>query len=183
MLAQTEAVHFPYTVSHRDVKHPRLEFRTGTLLVVLPYGQNEQRILEKHQRWINKKYQFIIDAKKTLKKIQFYSRSSMEFKRLVKELIDRFSQELQCNPDRLYVKKMVSKWASCSKKGNITVNRLLGSLPKNLIEYVIYHEMVHLKCRKHDSLFWICIGKKFENYKEMEQKLCTYWFAIQSQKM
>ena len=179
MLAQTEIVHFPYTVSHRDVKHPRLEFRTGTLLVVLPNGQDENRVLEKHRKWIECKYQFIHDAIDTSATITLESRTKEELRTRVQELIAIYSQELGCAPDRLFIKKMCTKWASCSKKGNMTINSLGQYLPWDLIEYIVYHEMVHLINPNHDSLFWRYINKKFKNTAEIEKNLCTYWFQVQ----
>lgn len=55
MPPQADVSNFPYDVAFRDIKYPRLEFKTGTLLVVLPKGENETRILRKHRRWIENK--------------------------------------------------------------------------------------------------------------------------------
>jgi len=171
---------FPYDVVHRNIKFPRLEFKTGTLLVVLPKGEKETRILKKHRQWIENKYKIIEEAKEAAKDCEIVTRESDEFRALIKELIVNFSRELGCDPGHLYVKKMVSKWASCSKKGNITVNSLLAMLPKSLVEYVVYHELAHLKYRKHDDFFWKCIGKKFANPNGLEKELCFYWFRLQN---
>ncbi|MBU4075475.1 MAG: M48 family metallopeptidase, partial [Euryarchaeota archaeon] len=72
-----------------------------------------------------------------------------------------------------------SKWGSCSPNKNLTINTLLKYLPENLIEYVIFHEMVHLIERKHNKLFWKFIAIKFDNYEEKEKELFEYWFLIQ----
>lgn len=178
MLAQTEPVHFPYTISHRDVKHPRLEFRTGTLLIILPKGQDENRVLKKHRQWIDRKYQFIHDAINASATLHIESRTKEEFRTLVRELINNFSQELGCAPNKLFIKKMCTKWASCSKSGNLTVNSLGQYLPKDLIEFIIYHEIVHLINPKHDQTFWKCINKKFKDTVDIEKSLCKYWFLI-----
>jgi hypothetical protein len=182
MPPQVDVCDFPYDVVFRDIKYPRLEFKTGTLLLVLPKGENETRILKKHRRWIENKYQIIKEAKEAAKDLEFVSREPIEFRNTVKDLIVSFSRELGCDPGRLYIKNMVSKWASCSKKGNITVNRLLSLLPNHLIEYVVYHELAHLKYRKHDDFFWKCIKKKFENPNVLERELCGYWFRLQKTK-
>ncbi|MFA6331420.1 MAG: YgjP-like metallopeptidase domain-containing protein [Methanoregula sp.] len=179
MLAQPEAVHLPYTVSHRNVKHPRLEFRTGTLLVVLPHGQDEKRVLNKHRQWIDRKYQFIHDVIDTSATLTLESRTREELRALVKESIKKYSEELGCAPDHLFIKKMCTKWASCSRKGNLTINSLGQYLPDDLVEYVVFHEMVHLINPNHDQQFWKCIRKKFNNTSEIEKSLCTYWFRIQ----
>jgi hypothetical protein len=45
-----------YTLAYRNVKHPRLEFKTGTLLLILPKSyKSEKETLEKYKHWISKK--------------------------------------------------------------------------------------------------------------------------------
>jgi hypothetical protein len=75
MPPQVDVCDFPYDVAFRDIKYPRLEFKTGTLLVVLPKGENEMRILKKHRQWIENKYQIIKEAKEAAKDLEFVSRA------------------------------------------------------------------------------------------------------------
>src|SRR4030043_1662968 len=52
-----------YTVDYRNVKHPRLEFKTGTLLIILPKtGWTPERVLEKYGGWIKRKQETITTA-------------------------------------------------------------------------------------------------------------------------
>ena len=76
---------------------------------------------------------------------------------------------------------MKSKWGSCSPDKNLMINTLLKYLPRDLIEYVIYHEMIHLIERKHNGHFWKIIASKFDNYGEKEKELFEYWFLIHRQ--
>lgn len=174
-----EDLNFPYTISQRDVRYPRLEFRTGTLLVVLPKGQDEKRVLKKHRHWIDRKYQFIKEVLDAADNLHLESRSKDMFKRLVQESIDTYSRELGPAPNNIYIKSMKTKWASCSNKGNITINARLRHLPDRLVMYVIFHEMVHLTYRKHDGSFWKYIRNKFPDTDELEKNLCVYWFVVQ----
>jgi hypothetical protein len=73
---------------------------------------------------------------------------------------------------------MNSKWASHSRNGNLTLNGELRFLPKNLIEYVIFHEMAHSIERKHNERFWKTVERRFKNHQEIENKLLVYWFLI-----
>lgn len=183
MPAQTESLSIPYTVSHRDVKHPRLEFRTGTLLVVLPQGQDEVRVIEKHRQWIERKYRYIHDAmtESSLSNLEF--RTTAEFRMLVNEIIEDYSHEFERTPNRIFIKKMCTKWASCSKMGNLTINSQAKYLPDRLIMYILFHEMVHLINPNHDALFWKYINTKFEDIAEIEKSLCSYWFQIEKGRM
>lgn len=179
MPAQADLLTIPYAVSHRDVKHPRLEFRTGTLIVVLPHGQDEGRMLEKHRLWIERKYQYIHEVMAETSRSKLESRTPDEFRMLINYLVENFSKEIGCVPNRIFVKRMRTKWASCSKKGNVTVNSQAKYLPEPLIKYILFHEMVHMINPKHDTLFWKYIEAKFRDIPEIEKTLCSYWYQIE----
>lgn len=178
MPVQTESISIPYTVSHRSIKHPRLEFNTGSLLVVLPEGQDENRIIEKHRKWIERKYAYINEITNKSQPLILENRSREEFQTLVKSLIEIYSGEVGCCPNRLVFRHLRTKWASCSRKGNLTINYLAKDLPESLIQYILYHEMVHLIHSRHDYLFWKYLETKFNNIEEIEIFLCSYWVQI-----
>jgi predicted metal-dependent hydrolase len=174
----------PYTLSYRDVKHPRLEYKTGTLLLILPkHSSDEKQILQKYQKWIHKKELTIKKALEEAKtKCLNQTRTEKELRKLIQALAQSYQRELNTKIDRIYFKKMKTKWASFSKNRNLTVNTLLKYLPKEIIEYVIYHEITHSIERKHNETFWRLINKKHPDHENKEKDLLTYWFLIQRTK-
>lgn len=170
-----------YEVVHRNIKYPRLEFKTGKLLLVLPEDYKDHNdIVEKHKDWIYKRNSEIATAvEKAQKKRLNYKRTDDEFKQSVHSIVENISDDLKINVGSIYFKSMKSKWGSCSPKRNLTINKLLKYLPDNLIEYVIFHEMAHLIERKHNKRFWNFISNKFHDYKNQEKELLEYWFLIQ----
>ncbi len=81
--------------------------------------------------------------------------------------------------NRIFIKKQRTKWASCSSRKNLSFNFWLICLPRELIRYVVCHEITHLKEKRHNAAFWEAVGREFENYKELEKSLFEYWFFIQ----
>ena len=79
---------------------------------------------------------------------------------------------------KIYFRKMKTKWASCSAKRNLTINTLMKYLPDYLIKYVIFHEIAHLKEKRHNDEFWKIVSKKFVNYQKLERDLFVYWFQV-----
>lgn len=73
---------------------------------------------------------------------------------------------------------MRSKWATLSPNRNLTLNNLLKCLPHDLIPCVIYHELAHLKERRHNVRFWAIISRKYKNHIDLESALFEYWFLI-----
>ncbi|MBI2592483.1 M48 family metallopeptidase [Candidatus Saccharibacteria bacterium] len=68
----------------------------------------------------------------------------------LKELADRYGFEYSS----LRIRKLTSRWGSCSSKRSITLSYFLMQLPWELIDYVILHELVHTKYLNHSPQFW-----------------------------
>ena len=160
------------------MKYPRIEFKTGGLLFILPYGYDHKQLWDKHRRWIQNKIEFVEECLQKASNKAIAKRSETEFKELVHALVEGASKGLGVQLHEIYFRKMKTKWASCSSKGNLTINRLMRYLPDYLISYIIFHEMVHLKEKRHNGKFWDIISKKFKNYQELEKDLFVYWFKV-----
>lgn len=170
-----------YIIIYRNVKHPRLEYKTGTLTLILPKSyKNPEQILQKYQEWIQHKQKIIREALEEAKnKTIIKNRTEEELRTLVNTLVQTYQKELNTTVNKIFYRKMKTKWASHSKKRNLTVNTLLKYLPRNLIEYIVYHEIIHSIERKHNEKFWNIITKKYPDYQTKEKDLLTYWFIIQ----
>jgi len=170
-----------YTLAYRDVKHPRLEFKTGTLLLILPKThQNPKQTLEKYKKWIQRKQQTINKAIQEAKtKTINQNRTEKDLRTLVNILAQKSQKELKTQINKIFFRKMKTKWASHSRNNNLTVNTRLKYLPNDVIEYIIYHEITHSLERKHNKRFWRLVNKKFPDYETKEKDLLTYWFIIQ----
>ena len=169
-----------YSVEYRNVKYPRLEFRTGDLILILPENyKDEKGLLKKHEKWIFRKQKAIESALKLSKKKNLDRKSLEE----TKKIISKFCLENKEKINKISFRNMKSKWASCSKNGTLTFNKNLRFLPKNLIKYVVFHEITHLKEKKHNPKFWKLISREFKNYKAKEKDLFIYWFLIQKRQL
>ena len=173
-----ELRNIPYKVSHRAVKYPRLEFKTGELLIVLPLGHKPDVLLEKHKNWILKKLDFIKGCIENSKDKELIDRTEEKFRKLIHSLVKETSKELRVELNHIYFRKMRTKWASLSSAKNLTVNSLVKYLPEYLIRYVIFHELTHIIEKRHNEKFWEIISRKFKNYQEMEREMFIYWFLV-----
>ncbi len=71
----------------------------------------------------------------------------------------------------LFIRKMVSRWGSCSGKGRVYLNLELIKANKECIDYVIMHELCHLKVSSHGPNFWRLLAKLMPDYEERKRKL------------
>jgi len=171
---------YSYEVSYRDIQYPRVELKTGKLIFILPFGYSPDAFYEKHSGWIYKKINFIKGCLDSAKDKVLTDRSDGEFKRLIFDAIEKVSLNLKIEIGRVYFRKMRTKWASLSAVKNLTVNSFMKYLPQRLIEYIIFHEIVHVIEKKHNNRFWEIIEKRYKNYQGLERELFEYWFIISS---
>jgi predicted metal-dependent hydrolase len=169
-------------VACRDVKYPRLEFKTGRLLVIIPrgHGGHVTGILEKHRRWIQARRDQIKAALREARdKKLMLTRTESLFRKQVVRLVKRFSEKLRVKPKQIIFRQMRSKWGSCSAKRNLAFNRLLRLLPTRLIEYVVLHEVAHLCYRRHCPRFWKVLQTAHMDCTRREKELLGYWMRLQ----
>lgn len=169
-----------YTVSYRNIKYPRIEFTTGSMLLILPHGYNPQDILNKHKGWILKKSSFIEQCLKDSSNKTLIPRTDEEFRKLVHHYIRDGSEVLKVNIRDVYFRRMRTKWASISSHKNITMNSLMKQLPENLIRYVVFHELIHVIERRHNKRFFSILSEEFDKHKLQDHELSLYWFKLQT---
>ena len=172
-----------YAVEYRKVKHPRLEFKTGTLLMILPKtGWTPEQVLEKYAGWIRRKQATINAAvQQTAEEAIVRTRTDKMLKTLVYRFAEAAQKDLNTKINKIYFRQMKTKWASHSQNNNLTINRLLKFLPDDLISYIVYHETAHNLERRHTETFRALISKQYPDYPAKEKSLLTYWFLIQEQ--
>ena len=73
--------------------------------------------------------------------------------------------------NRVFIKNQKTRWGSCSEKNNINLNVNLIRLTSELMDYVILHELVHLKVKNHSKHFWCELDKYVGSAKELDKKL------------
>jgi predicted metal-dependent hydrolase len=68
-------------------------------------------------------------------------------------------------PSRISLSSAQTRWGSCSSSGNINLTWRLVMAPLEVIDYVIVHELVHLRVKNHSKLFWAEVERLFPGFK------------------
>lgn len=91
---------------------------------------------------------------------------------VVPVLIQKWERKLKVKVAGYYLQRMKTKWGSCNHQaGNIRLNTELVKKPKDLLEYVIVHEMVHLLEPTHNERFISILGEHFPTWREARAEL------------
>jgi predicted metal-dependent hydrolase len=80
--------------------------------------------------------------------------------------------------NRLFIRNQKTRWGSCSEKNNINLNINLARLTEELMDYVILHELAHLKIKNHSKQFWSELDKYVGNAKELDEKLWKHRLGL-----
>jgi predicted metal-dependent hydrolase len=72
---------------------------------------------------------------------------------------------------RIAIRTARSRWGSCSRKGNLNFNYVIASLPPNVMDYVIVHELCHLAVFNHSPAFWARVAEAIPAYRVLRAEL------------
>lgn len=89
----------------------------------------------------------------------------------VQDLIAKYGDEIDGEPDTIYIRNQKTKWGSCSSKDNLSFNYRLVMAPREVLEYVVVHELVHLEESDHSPAFWRRLGEILPDYEKPRQWL------------
>ena len=72
---------------------------------------------------------------------------------------------------RITIRRQKTRWGSCSGKGNLNFNCLLMLLPKDVVDYVVVHELCHRKQMNHSAKFWAEVARILPNHEKLQKQL------------
>lgn len=144
------------------------------VFVPLYVSDNEiERMVISKSKWIDEhmlKVQSTIDERSKLEKITFEQ---------IKELADQaveyipkrvkyYAEKENFVYNKITIKNLVSRWGSCSTKGNLNFNCLIMLTPDYVIDYIVVHELCHLREMNHSEKFWAEVEKIMPDYQRAE---------------
>lgn len=90
----------------------------------------------------------------------------------VPPIIDKWESRIGVKVHRYFLQRMTTKWGSCnSKAGTIRLNTELVKKPRDLLEYVIVHEMVHISEPTHSPRFFALLSEHYPSWPEARREL------------
>jgi predicted metal-dependent hydrolase len=102
--------------------------------------------------------------------IQWYKQQAkLDFSRRLEILAAKLGVETP----PLTLSNAQSRWGSCNSRGQVRLSWRLLQAPPHIINYVICHELAHLKQMNHSAKFWAVVEQLFPNYKAAEKELKT----------
>ena len=178
-------------------KYKNISMRIDTnldIVVKCPQRVSDNKVeqfIQSHQKWIISQQNKILKAKDILsgydlenniylfgRPIEFKGDKKSEYMRLFNDyiltLLENISQKLKIAYNQVSFINSVRVWGSLDRYKNMKLNIKLLLLDKNLVEYVIIHELCHSLQFNHSVKFWKEVEKYCPNYKSLRGELQKY---------
>jgi predicted metal-dependent hydrolase len=168
-----------YKIVKKPIKNLYLEVKEGFVEIrcngFVPKRHIEKFILKHAEHIIHKlseKEFFYLFGKK-------YDKNGADVKELFKEklppavlkYVKKYSEKMNLYPSRVSFRFNKTRWGSCSPKNSISFNYYLAQLPDELIEYVVVHELAHIKHKNHSNKFWDEVARYLPDVKKRRKLL------------
>lgn len=95
---------------------------------------------------------------------------------ILTEMLYEFSKKVGMVPQGAALHDFKARWGSCDAEGKIKLNWRLTMLPSSLRDYVLVHELCHLREMNHSAAFWRLVAQYCPNYKTLRKELKSYAF-------
>jgi predicted metal-dependent hydrolase len=94
-----------------------------------------------------------------------------EAARLINDIADRLSSQMGISYERIVIRGQKTRWGSCSRKKTLSFNWKLIMAPQAVVEYVIIHELLHLKEMNHSKRFWELVAGSCPDWRQHKKWL------------
>lgn len=157
--------------------------RNGRVRVTIPHRETQQaaeRFVEAKKSWIERAVAKM--QHRRVERLPAYSRQELPERRVealarIRERVEYFAGVYGVTYHRLTIKQLATRWGSCSVRGNLNFNVQLLRLPERLVDYILVHEVCHLREMNHSSRFWALVEKTLPDYRLCRKEL-HYGYAL-----
>lgn len=144
----------------------------GNVIATVPENISEniiEEFIKKKAAWIIAKVAYF-KQHKILPTID-YPQGKKQALQLIKDRIGYYNKIYNFSFNKISVKNQRTRWGSCSKKKNLNFNYKIISLPKEMSDYIIVHELCHLKELNHSQNFWNLVAETIPDHKSIRKGL------------
>ena len=139
-------------IYYKDINNAILNVENEKIEIILPLSYAEEDNTEQIKKMIDKMYYMIAEKE-------------------VESAMEKTRKMVGLAPEEYKIKKIKYAWGTCSSRKVITINQNLMMYSRKAIEYVVLHEICHLKYMNHSKKFWEMVESYMTDYKEAEKEL------------
>jgi predicted metal-dependent hydrolase len=168
---QAEEVRIHFVRMRRARRYVMRVRPDGDLRVTIPRGGSKAealRFAERHMAWAERQRARVLEGRRPAAEVAtLKARAAEELPPQLLALAARHQLEVT----RVTIRNQRSRWGSCSSRGHITLNFRLMLMPPEVREYILIHELMHLKQANHSIRFWRLVEAACPGFRDAERWL------------
>ena len=179
-------MNLPYTTRlNRRAKHLRITiYPPDKIVVTLPRPTSDaviEKFLYEKQAWIEKQIAYFKNRKVAAmpyddkKSFRAYKDAALE---LVTKKVETFNKLYGFSVTGIKIRNTKTQWGSCSRQGVLSFNYRIVFLTERLRDYLIVHEICHLREFNHSPRFWALVELAIPDYKAIRKQLRQEGFTL-----
>jgi predicted metal-dependent hydrolase len=150
--------------------------------LIVPVGTHERavdRALRYHAPWIGKQLETEAPRVLDLDRVAISERDGRRLARkATSETATREATRLGVSFARITIRDTRSRWGSCSTTGTLSFSWRLALAPREILDYVVVHELCHLRHHDHSQRFWKLVGEVWPQYREHKAWLDAHGWEL-----
>lgn len=139
----------------------RLPFLDEQLYLVVRAGDSPRAYRDRQELWLHSPTMTADDVRTILE--SWYRQQAWLY---LPPRLRQLAEEVGVQPTRVTIRSQKTRWGSCSTRGTISLNWRLMLVPSVLADYVLVHELCHLRHLDHSPRFWALLSTLIPNYRE-----------------
>jgi predicted metal-dependent hydrolase len=158
------------------------EFKTKLTAVKVIETDGSQAFLKQHKDFLGIYIPEETDISKPEWQELIKTQIEAQLKREAKSFLPKRTRDLATEKGiaigKISVRSTKSRWGSCSHNNDISLSIYLMTLPDELIDYVICHELAHVKEKNHSKNFWAHLEQLLPGARKMDREMKKYTTAV-----
>jgi|SRR5699024_7335318 len=151
--------HYRLKVHREAIDQSSFSFRQGRFIASVP------------SNWEQEKVQTTLEESL----IKWYRQRGLE---KIKERVTYYEHLLGVKPKSIQLRTQHKRWGTCTPEGNIYLNWRIVMAPVRVIDYIIVHELAHLRIPEHNQEFWNLVKSILPQYEEYKEWLRVYGMEL-----
>jgi len=177
ILLDNQNIIYTLKVSPRAKRLRLAIYCNGELVVTQPRSMSikiVENFIKEHAAWIIKKSNYFKNIESSpLSQLtrRDYLNKREEVRTMVINRIEYFNHFYNFKYFQINIRNQKTRWGSCSRRGSLNFNFRLLYLPEAMRDYVIVHELCHLKELNHSARFWNLVAQTVPDFRDLKSQL------------
>lgn len=147
----------------------------GSLVASRPWFLSEaaiEKFIRSKAQWVIEKLEQFSGRKNDQEQSRLeYIRYHTAATELIGQKIKKFNSRYHLPLGKISIRNQRTRWGSCSSRGNLNFNYRIIFLPEAMADYIVVHELCHLKEMNHSPKFWALVAREIPDYKKIRKDL------------